>query len=320
MKKKQINQELIAGRLYDCNLALRTVQNQQSINFGKEFINGSIDIATDEAGCNVLTVYYTYITEKTSNDKPDSRFSILKKIMEDEQTWLKVGKDNALKLRVTPAAALNDFYPNGQDQVVSTPRNEGGFINLVSELEEGEDKRNFFRFDTIITGCTVVDVDPETDTGEYAKLNAAIFNFKNDILPFPLVTKDPAAITYFMEQNLSASNPMYTQVWGHIENTTVKVETVTESAFGTPLVNTTNRQKREWVITGANPVPYEFGLEETITADDLKKAIADRNVHLEEERTRSQAYWASRGNTSTQSAPAPAPAPSATIPQGGFNF
>ena len=112
MKSNMVNQENIEGRIYDYDLAVKTVQNQQSENYGKEFIAGTVDVATDEAGLNVLTVHYTYITEVTKNGKTDSRFAALKKIMEEDRTWLKVGKDNAMKVKITPQAALNDFYPS----------------------------------------------------------------------------------------------------------------------------------------------------------------------------------------------------------------
>ena len=36
--KKMINTERIEGRVYQHNLTIKTVQNQTSANFGKEFI------------------------------------------------------------------------------------------------------------------------------------------------------------------------------------------------------------------------------------------------------------------------------------------
>lgn len=319
MRLNNCNQEIIEGRIYDQNLSIKTVQNQQSENFGKEFIQGSIDVATDEAGLNVLTVHYTYITEITKSGKADSRFANLKKIMEEDKTWLKVGKDNAMKVKLTPSAALNDFYPQGGDQLVSAPRNEGGFINIISELNSDETKRRKFTFDVVITGATLVEANEETGTEEYVKLNAAIFNFKNAILPFPLVVKkEPAgAIEYFMSLEASPTEPVFTQVWGEIVNTTIKVEKVVESAFGTPTVDVSERSKKEWVVTGAKPEPYVFGIESTITMEDLAKAVADRNVYLEEVKTRAKEYYAGKDNAI--SAPK-ASAPNTQIPQGGFNF
>ena len=63
--RKATNTEHIEGRIYQHDLAVKTVQNNASENFGKEFISGTLDIATDEEGCNVLTVHFTYVTETT---------------------------------------------------------------------------------------------------------------------------------------------------------------------------------------------------------------------------------------------------------------
>lgn len=317
--RTNINQEIIEGRIYDQNLTIKTVQNQQSENYGKEFIQGSVDVATDEAGLNVLTVHYTYVTETTKTGKPDSRFSNLKKIMEEDKTWLKVGKEEATKVRLTPAAALNDFYPQGGDQLVSSPRNEGGFINIVSELNLEGPGRQKFTFDAVITGASLIEGNPETGVEDYVKLNAAIFNFRNAILPFPLVAKSKEAIDYFMGLEASPTEPVYTQVWGEIVSTTVKIEKVVESAFGTPTVDVSERSRKEWVVTGAKPEPYVFGLDSTITMEDLTKAVADRNVYLEEVKTRAKEYYENRGNAVAATKPS-APVPNTQIPAGGFNF
>lgn len=315
--KRNVNQEAIEGRVYDHDLTLKTVQNQQSANFGKEFINGSVSVATDEAGLNVLTVHYTYVTETTKNNKPNASYANLKRIMEGK-TWLKDGKDEALKVKLTPSAALNDFYPQGGDQLVSQPRNEGGFVSILSNLSPEGINRQKFTFDTLITDVELVEANEEAGTPEYVKLKAVIFDFRNAILPFPLVAKSEGAINYFMGLNVSPSEPVYTQVWGEIVSTTVKVEKTIESAFGEPTVDVSERHRKEWVVTGANPEPYVFGLEETITAEEIQKAIADRNVYLEEVKTRAKEYYANKGNAAAPSSSAPKA--NTQVPVGGFNF
>ena len=51
--KKMINTERIEGRVYQHNLTIKTVQNQTSANFGKEFISGQLEVAVDEEGLNI---------------------------------------------------------------------------------------------------------------------------------------------------------------------------------------------------------------------------------------------------------------------------
>ena len=315
--RKNINTENIEGRVYEHDLAIKTVQNEKSENYGKEFINGSLSVATDEAGLNVLTVHYTYVTEITKQGKQNATYSNLKKIIEGK-TWVKDGKDNAIKVRLNPSAALNDFYPQGGDQLVSQQRNEGGFVSIVTDLKPEGEARQKFTFDTIITGAVLVEADPERNiTNDYVKINCAIFNFRNDILPFELIAKSKGAMDYFLNLGASKSEPVYTQVWGEILSTTVKIEKTIESAFGEPTVDITERNKKEWVVTGAKPETYVFGEENTITVEELTKALANRNVYLEEVKTRAKEYYATKGNAISTN---PAPAQTSQIPVGGFNF
>ena len=317
--RKNVNQETIEGRVYEHDLTLKTVQNQKSENYGKEFINGSVSVATDEAGLNVLTVHYTYVTEMTKQGKQNATYGNLKRIMEGK-TWVNDGKNAAMKVRLTPSAALNDFYPQGGDQLVSQQRNEGGFVSIVTDLVPEGPSRQKFTFDTIITGVTLVEADPEKNISEdYVRINCAIFNFRNDILPFSLIARSQGAINYFMGLEASPKEPVYTQVWGEIVSTTIKVEKTVESAFGEPAVDISERRQREWVVTGAKPEPYVFDDENTITAEELSKAIADRNVYLEEVKTRAKEYYNNKDNA-IATEKSDAPVPNTTIPIGGFSF
>ena len=320
--RKNVNTENIEGRIFDCSgLKMKTVQDKNSVNFGKEFIQGELTVATDEAGLNVIPVHYTYITEYTKNGNKNGTYAALKKIIESGTSWSTHGKEAAPLVRLNPSAALNDFYPNGGDELVSMPRNEGGFVTLISELKPEGEQRQKFTFDVLINGFEYVEADPEKNiTEDYAKLRCVIFNFRNDILPFTLIAKDPNAINYFENLEPSQTNLIYTQVWGEIKNTTIKTEKITESAFGAPSVDIVERHMREWVVTGARPEPYVFGLEETITTDELKKAIANRNVYLENEKTRTKEYYANKNAGKVSSTPSAIPTANTQVPTGGFNF
>lgn len=312
--RKNVNTINIEGRVFDKDLTVKTVQNDKSQNFGKEYITGTVSVATDEAGLNVLTVTYRYITETTKQGKPNATYANLKRIMEGK-TWSADGKDAAMKVRLTPSAALNDFYPNGGDELVSQQRNEGGFVSIVSDLNPEGVGRHKFTFDTIITGVTPV--EGTNGNEDYVRVNCAIFDFRNALLPYTLVARSQGAMDYFLGLDASPNNPVYTQVWGEVVNTTIRVEKTTESAFGEATVDVSERQQREYVITGARPEPYEFDDPNTITKEELAKAIADRNVYLETVKTQAKEYYANRGNAVAATA---APTPNTTIPAGGFNF
>ena len=320
MKKNMVNTEALEGRLYDIeNVQLKTVQNQNSKFFGQEFWSGTLHIATDEEGLNVIPVHYTFILRNFANGKPDSRFAALEKITREEKTWTKVGKDNAAMLKLTPSAAVNDFYPQGEDRLVTTQRNEGGFINFINTLSAPGMTRNKFTLDIVINDVKVVEPTEDSNDTPYAKIHGLIFDFRKAVMPFDVVARDPGAINYFESLGVSKKEPVFTQVWGEIESTTISIKREVESAFGEPTVEFVERTRREWVVKGAKPVPYDFGTEDTITVEELQKAIADRNVYLETVKANAKAYYANRNNAA---APATQAAPnfSSNIPDANFDF
>lgn len=312
--KKMINSERIEGRVYQHNLEIKTVQNKESANYGKEFISGTLDVATDEDGLNVLSTHFTYVTEVTGSGKTSPTYGVLKNIIENGRTWLTDGKDAAMKVRINTALALNDFY-NNEDQLVSAKRNEGGFVNIVNGALAPEAERNTFDFDILITSVNPV----ENENDNYLTLRGAIFNFRNAILPVELVVRSEDGMRYFESLDVTNASPVFTEVKGKIVSTTIEKKIEEESAFGSASVRTVSRTTREWVVEWARPVEYDYGSEDVLTAEDIQKAIQDREVYLAGIKKRRDDYMASRAAvTSTVNTNSSTSIPSG--PAGGFNF
>jgi hypothetical protein len=316
MRKKLWNREHVEGRVYDHNLAIKTVQNKDSQNFGKEFIGGTLDVATDEDCINVITINFTYVTEKTSKGGVNATFTALKNIIENGKTIVAKGKDEATKVKIDTALALNDFYTNrtGEEVLVSAKRNEGGFVTIVSSLCE-EDKRNTFEFDMLINGTRLVEADEERNIpSDYLIVKGAVFNFREAILPVELIVRNPSGIKYFDSLDASQTNMTFTKVWGKINSENIKTYKEEESAFGEAKVTEYEKNVKEWVITGTANEPYEIGdAENGITLEEIKAKVADREVHLAEVKKRQDEYQASKVAPSAGSA-------GVTAAQGGFNF
>lgn len=312
--KKMINTERIEGYLYQSDLKERTVENKDSKNFGQTYISGTIDVATDEEALNVIQVHYTYVTPVTNAGKENATYKALKTIIDnsDKSIWLNSGHD-AMKLRLTPALALNDFYTS-DGELVSAKRNEGGFVNIVTELAP-EKERTQFKTDIVITSTSLVEANEERNIPkDYLVVRGAIFNFRNELLPVEFTVREETGLKYFESLEASATNPVFTEVRGKIVAQSVKQTIEEESAFGQAEVRTVSRTVREWEITWARPVEYDFGEADTITAEELKKAMQDREVKLAAEKKRHDDYLASRnGATSFPNA-------NAQVPVGGFNF
>ena len=321
MKKSNINKIHVSGRIYDASqLAIKTVQRTDSENFGKEFINGTLDIATDNDCLNIVSVHFTYVTEITSKGNKNATYAALKNIIDTNKTILTVGKDDAMMVKVDTALALNDFYTNrnGEETLVSAKRCEGGFVTIVSSVEEDEDARCRFDQDMLINNVRRVEADPEKNIDkDYVIIKGAVFDFRNAILPVEFVVRQEGGMKYFESLDVSAKNPVFTKVWGKINSTTIVTRKEEESAFGEPSVKEFTRTIREWLVTGTSKpeAVYPIGDEEAgITAEDIKKAMADREVYLAGVKKRQDDYQASKnaGNASNI-----ASAPAAV---GGFNF
>lgn len=319
--RKVINTERVEGRVYEHQLKIKTVQNQKSENFGKEFISGTLDVATDDAGLNIIQVHFTYVTPTTKNGGNNSTYQSLKKIIDEGKVWVVDGPEAATKVRIDTALALNDFY-NQKDELVSAKTNEGGFVNIVTELGP-ENERNTFTTDMLITKVTHVEADPEKNVEkDYVVLHGAVFNFKNAILPVDFIVRNEAGMGYFESLEVSPSEPTFTKVWGRINSTSVTIEKTEESAFGEAAVKTYERKTREWVVTGTAKVPYDYGDETVLTEEEVIKASQDRETYLAERKKNRDEYNASRvaKQASAFAGSMNAPTPQAPIPAGGFNF
>lgn len=318
--RKAINRTHLEGRVYEHNLALKTVQNTESKNYGKEFINGTLDVATDDAGLNVVTVNFTYVTETTAKGTKNETFAALKTIIDSGKTVLIDGFENATMVKIDTSLGLNDFYTSrdGEEQLVSAKRNDGGFVHIVKQLDE-EEKRNKFEFDMLINGTRLVEADSEKHIdNDYLIVKGAVFNFRNAMLPVELVVKNPVGIKYFESLEASSKNLVFTKVWGKVESQTIVTRTEEESAFGEAAVKEYTRTIKEWVIMGTAKEPYEFGDEQIgITEEEIKKAMADREVYLADVKKRQDDYQASK-NAATSTASVGNSGVSAAA--GGFNF
>lgn len=312
--RKNINTEHIEGRVYQHSLELKE-SGPNSKNPGTKYISGNLNIAVDEDGMNVITIHFTYVTAVTSKGNKNSTFTTLNKIIDNpENTWITGGKDNAFKVKVDTALALNDFYAN-DGTLVSAKRNEGGFVSFVNELCPIED-RNTFQMDMVINRVQRVEADEEKGIKEdYLKLCGAVFNFKNDLLPVEFIVKNVTGIVYFENLDISPKNIIYTKVWGHINNQVLKTQKVEESAFGDTFVIPQERQIREWVVTGTAKVPYDFGDESVLTEKELTEAMQNREVYLADVKKRQDEY-----NASKQASNTPANFSAPVAKNGDFSF
>lgn len=310
--KAMINKSHVEGILYEHDLELKT-SGPNSKNPGTQFITGTVSIATDDAGLNIVPVHFTYVTATTAKGGTNATFTTLKNIIDGViGTQMKDGKDKAGKIRIDSAIGLNEFYTdrNGTEELVSAKRNEGGFVHTCDALNEDEKTRNTFECDMLITNCRRVEANPDKNIPEKVIVKGAIFDFRKSLLPVEFTALNVNAMNYFEDLGATQANPVFTKVWGRQVSETVVKKTIEESAFGDAAVKETRSSRRDFVITGAAKEPYVWDDESTMTAAELTEAIANREVYLAGVKQRADEYKASKGAAPANAAPA----------AGAFNF
>ena len=310
MKKTMENVTHIEGILYEHNLESK-VSGPNSKTPGTPFISGTISIATDDALTNIVQVHFTYVTPTTSKGSANATYTLLQNIIDGlVGTYMKDGADKAAKLRVDSAIGLNEFYSdrNGKSELVSTKRNEGGFVHLTNTLAEDEKVRNTFKCDMVITGVSHIDGDEEKKLPEKVIVKGAIFDFRKALLPVEFSATNPGAMAYYEGLGASNSEPVFTKVWGRQVSETIVREIREESAFGEDNVREVQTTRKDFVITGGAKDPYPWDDEEFLTAKELTDAMTQRQTYLATIKQRQDEYKAAKN----ASIAAPAP--------GGFNF
>ena len=312
------NKVHLEGRIFSHTLQKR-VTGEQSKNPGTEYIGGTLNIATDEAGINVVPVRFTYVTAVYSKSgKPNDTYNVLSQIIENDVTWEKNGKEAAPQVRIDGDIEVNDFLGrNGE--MVEAKGVRGSFVHFANGsfgLNSDENKRNTFEADMLITAT----IPQEPEGGEnYLNLRGYVFAYRNALVPVTFSIHIPAGITYFEKCDISNNNPLLTKVWGNIVSTTQEIKTEVESAFGGSQVNVTTRTLRAWDVIGCAVEPYEWNDEATITAAEFQNLLADREQVKAEAKRRAE----ERNNSASGSAGFPSSgseAPKNSSPTAAMNF
>ena len=315
MKNNMVNATHIEGWLYQHSLSLKT-SGENSKNPGTQFINGTIDIATDDAMTNIVSVHFTYVTPKYAKSGSDNAtFATLQNIITGTTCNVMAhGVDKAAKVRIDSAIGVNEFFSNrsGQEELVSVKRNEGGFAHIVQTLATDEKLRNTFKCDMVITNVREIEADEERDRARQVRVKGYTFDFRKALIPVEFTALSEGAMNYFLDLGVSEREPCFTQVWGRQLSQVTITKTVTESAFGEHMVTETPHTNRDFIITGAASDPYAWDDETTITAQEWKAALADREVALAAIKQRQDEYNASRAQTQVPAA--------VTGGASGFNF
>ena len=321
MKQTMKNAVHIEGLVYQHDLK-KKVSGPTSKNPNTPFINGTLDIATDDALTNIVQVHFSYVTPTTKNGNPNNTYEVLKNIADNVVgNVMANGADKAGKVRIDTSIGVNDFYTSrgGKDELVSTKRNEGGFVHYANnDMNPDEKARNTFECDIVLTN--VIDVDPneEAQTEGHVILRGYVFGYGNTLIPVDFIANNPVAMDYFRNLEATPNTPVFTRVKGRQISQTIVTKVTEESAFGEPSVKEVRKNRKAHVVYWAQTEPYLWDDESTITASELTELKAAREVHLAAVKKNQEEYAANKDNA-IPTAPA-ASASIAAAAKAGFNF
>lgn len=316
MKKQMKNATHIEGYLYQHKLTSK-VSGANSKNPNTPFINGTIDVATDDALTNIVTIHFSYVTPTyAKSGSANATYNALLNIINGVTcNVVDHGVDKAAKVRIDSQIGVNEFYSNrnGTDELVSQRRNEGGFLHVVQNIAAAEGLRDTFLADMIITKTRRIDADPDNNRPEKMIISGFVFDFRNALLPMEVVCYAPQGMDIVDSYEASESHPVFTCVAGHQISKTVTTTRVSESTggWGEPVAQEVTSNQREFVLSRIED-PYDWDTAETITAAEFADALQARELVKAEIKQRQDEYNASKNQTQT-----PAPAVGGA---NGFNF
>lgn len=275
--KKMINKSHIEGILYESTLEEKDSKSSP----GSKYVSGKLSIEVSEN--NVISVEI-FENEITKAGKRNQKYDKLQSLI-GANSVVSTGSENAVCLKIDSALSLNDWYPNGQEELVSTLRNFNGFINFISlgELKPAAT----FQADMLIT--STLDDMSKDENGDYVpngnlKVKGHIFDFADRVMPVEFLVENEAGVNYFRDLEPNT----FTKVWGKQVTQTETIQKTEESAFGDDKVVEFTNTRRKFLITGTNKEPYMFGEEGVLTVQEVQDAIASRNVYLADKKAQSQ--------------------------------
>ena len=251
----------VTGELVEVNL-----ETKQSQKNGNDFISGNIVVKSIINGREQLTEMQLYSSAVKKDGTPNKFFESY------GQLESKIGK----RITVTGEIEESRFYQPRDSQVVSFSRNAGKFINdaRANELDQAK-----FEFAGYIVKTISERLNKDNEV-LFHEITMAQANYNGSM---PVVTK----FTVTNPKIVSAIQSLYdkgitAKVTGDISIITEETEYTEETAFGEPIVKSSVRTYRNYVITSGTQ-PAEMGAYSPEDIIALESAYMEQTAKLEAE-------------------------------------
>jgi hypothetical protein len=276
--REAINEVFIEGVLKEKNLEIipAEMKNSSGSTVKTDAIRGELVIASTEDSEHKVKVYAYKLTK---DGKDNSVFKGLKTVMDEYVSIAEALKssqtaDAADKVRVTKGRlGLNDYYlPNGE--LRSYPQINTNFVNRVKEGTYNPKAE--FSLEVYFDSITPEIKDSE-ETGRLL-VKVIVPMYGGEVIPLTLVATDEDTINY-IQTNYEAKKTG--KIWGEFFNS-VKITKTVEQGFGKAKEKITTNTINELILVGGEETQYEDDDEKSYSTELIKKAMAERDIKLDE--------------------------------------
>ncbi|MEM4994819.1 hypothetical protein WKH56_19855 [Priestia sp. SB1] len=256
----------ITGVLAENRLEYYTSQDK------REFIRGQFDIktATDE-----IQTIHVFSSKLKKDGSESAGFKGFETVMNEYKSIQDAGEEAADKVEVRNGTLEMNDYVGGDGQVKSYPQFSTFFVSRLRAGEEFKPKAEL-TVEGYIQSISA-EVKNEEETGRL-KLKLVVALFGGAVAPFEFIAPS-GEIAEYIDENWEVGQTV--TLYADIVNRVEKKEIAQAVSFGKPKTKTVTNSVREYVITGGSE-PYEEENAKSYSTEVIKKALAEREVKLEE--------------------------------------
>lgn len=275
--REAINNVSIEGIVKEKNLEVKVYE-------GKTNISGTVSIETGENAIHTIKVF---VNEITKDGKENNGFKGMKTVMEEYVSVAEglakglsetEAKGNATKVTVNKGKlSLNDYYIAGD--LKSYPQFPANYIKRIKSTFSPKAEFEIEMFFSKINK----EIKDSEETGRLL-IEGIVPLYGGKVVPIQFVADGDVAT--YLDNNYETGKTG--KVWGELINT-VDVKLERNSGFGKEQEKKIEKTKHELLITGGEETQYSEDSDKAYSVEQIKKAMAERDIMLDEKLKESKA-------------------------------
>lgn len=313
MTTRFVNTLTVTGTIEEVDLTRGVARSS-----GRDYIRGTLTIATSDVNMVRVSVFQMFDMRDRNNPEnyiPNPRYQDVNRLIDEHENPV----EGAIGTPISITGSFDsNVFVNQQGEMIEAVQVGSGFYNYTRTGAP----RAEFRTTVVLRGIREeIDRETEVPTGDLI-VTGETFSFRGEKVPMRFFVKEGPGADYFQGEFDNGNFPLFTDVWGNIENAQLP-DRVIESAFGEPQVVESTFTRTLYSITGAAVMPHEMTEE---NAEKIKKGAADYEVRKAEAQERADNRQAPSATGAPAGFPGAAAAPSAAQvggdgpKPGGFQF